>query len=94
MDTICFFRVYPFWENPGPYIALKEKPIDGCHAWITSLKGTRSHICWFKSRCHTYLGYGTPTMQNKAHLRSIVDDWPAHAGLCLDDFTLGRIDKV
>lgn len=92
MDTICFFRVYPFKENPGPYIALKENPIDGCKAWITSLKGTKSHICWFKIRCHTYLGYGTPTMQDIAHLRSIVDGWLAHAGLCLDDFTLSRID--
>lgn len=93
MDTICFFRVYHQWEDPKPYIALKEIPApDGCTAWILSLKNTESHICWIKIQCHEQIGYGIATAQDIAHLRSVVDGWLAHAGLLLDDFTLGRID--
>lgn len=93
MDTICFFRVYHPWEDPRPYIALKEAPRpDGCKAWILSLKGTGSHICWIKIQCHKQIGYDPATVRDIAHLRSVVDGWLAHAGLLLDDFTLGRID--
>ena len=93
MDTIVFFRVYHHWEDPKPYIALKGNPApDGCKAWIRSLKGTRSHICWFKIQCHEFIGYSTATERDIAYLRSVVDEWLARAGLFLDDFTLGRID--
>ncbi len=93
MDTINFFRVYHAWEDPKPYIALKENPApDGCNAWIRSLKGTGSHICWFKIQCHEQIGYSVATEQDIAYLRSVVDEWLARAGLLLDDFTLGRID--
>lgn len=93
MDTIDFFRVYHHWEDPKPYIALKGNPApDGCKAWIRSLKGTRSHICWFKIQCHEFIGYSTATERDIAYLRSVVDEWLARAGLFLDDFTLGRID--
>lgn len=75
MDTIVFFRVYHHWEDPKPYIALKGNPApDGCKAWIRSLKGTRSHICWFKIQCHEFIGYSTATerMSNNWYLGSIV----------------------
>ena len=93
MDTIDFFRVYHHWEDPKPYIALKGNPApDGCKAWIRSLKGTGSHVCWFKIQCHEFIGYSTATERDIAYLRSVVDEWLARAGLFLDDFTLGRID--
>ena len=93
MDTICFFRIYYLWENPKPYIALKEAPRpNGCKAWINSLKGNVGHICWIKIQCHKQTGYGIATAQSIAYLRSVVDGWLAHAGLLLEDFTLSRID--
>ena len=92
MDTIDFFRVYHFWEDPKPFIALKANPIEGCKAWITSIKKSKSHICWFKIQCHKFIGYGVATEQDIAYLRSVVDSWLTHAGLSLDDFMLFRID--
>lgn len=93
MDTIVFFRVYHFWEDPKPYIALLNNPYPrGFDVWIRSLKGTKDHICWFKIKCHEQIGYGTATAQDIANLRAVVDSWLTSAGLCLDDFTLSRID--
>ncbi len=96
MDTITFFRVYARCENPKPYIELKDKDKNpwpkGCNAWINALKNTDSHICWIKIRCHEQIGYDTATVQDIAYLRSVIDNWLAHVGLLLDDFTLGRID--
>lgn len=93
MDTIDFFRVYGPYEDPKPYITLKNLAAPaGCKAWIHSLKGGKSHICGIKIQCHKQLGYTTATAQAIAYLRSVVDGWLALAGLCLDDFVLSRID--
>ncbi|MDE7243614.1 MAG: hypothetical protein K2O18_06520 [Oscillospiraceae bacterium] len=93
MDTIDFFRVYGPHEDQKAYTKLKKAAAPaGCKAWIRTLKGTKNHICWFKIQCHEQLGYSTPTKQDIANLRSIVDGWLACADLSLDDFTLARID--
>ena len=93
IDTIDFCRPYHYWENPKPYKDLKAAPApDGCKAWITSLKGGKTHICWFKIQCHSQIGYGVATEQDIAHLRSVVDGWLSPVGLFLDDFKLFRID--